>query len=327
MGQRRAKLPRRLTDETIDGKRRPAWWVTATVGCALTIDRGLAVLGMSRPILVVSGFWRSGTTWLQECLAEAFDAKTVFEPLSPMEPRRRVMLGATFATEDVAQAFVPGAGQSGAFWHAFEAAAYGHTGSRFSLSCRRNVRESFRTGVVVKDVRLHRNLLTVHERLHVPVVHIRRHPCAVIASLLAADWHWSFERISLLDCQLPQVDASLLRECDIDTASRLAAFWALHEREAASALKEKPWAHEMTYEAMVQAPQEQIEIARLQLGLGAARDAAVDRPSASIDPEAFDCVAQRRVDYWQTQLSEAEIKRIEHVVSAIYPPWRAHWKA
>lgn len=319
------RFPRRLTDEAINGKKRPAWWVRATVAGALTIDHGFAVLGVSRPIVVVSGFWRSGTTWLQECLAEALGAKTVFEPLSPMEPRRRVTLGGVFATEDVSQAFVPGPDQSLAFWRSFEAAACGQTGSRFSLSCRRNIRESFRSRIVVKDVRLHRNLRKVHERFSLPVVHIRRHPCAVVASLRAANWHWSFERVSLFDWPLPQVDVGLLRECDVDTSSRLAAFWALHEREAACALEDQPWGREMTYEALVQAPREQIEIACLKLGLRAARDAPVDRPSASVDPDAFAYVSARRPDFWRTMLSEHDINRIEHVASAIYPRWRTHW--
>lgn len=326
-GPPQGRPPRRLTDASIDGKRRPAWWVGATIAGALAVDRGLAVLGVSRPILVVSGFWRSGTTWLQECLAEALGAKTVFEPLSPMEPRRRLVLGDAFATEDVSQAFVPGPDQNTVFWRSFEAAAHAQTGSRFSLSCRRSLWESFRTGIVLKDVRLHRNLLAVHERFNIPVIHIRRHPCAVIASLRAADWHWSFERVSLLDWPLPQADAVFLRECDLDASSRLAAFWALHEREAACALHDQPWAREMTYEAMVEAPREQIEIAGSILGLRVALDAAVERPSASIDPTAFAFVATRRTDFWKTLLSEPEIERIEHVASVIYPRWRTHWEA
>ena len=325
--QRPGRRALRLTDETIEGKRRPTSWVGMTIAGALAIDRGLAALGLSRPILVVSGFWRSGTTWLQECFAEGLGAKTVFEPVSPMEPRRRAMLGDAFATEDALQAFVPGPDQDAAFWNCFEAAASGRTGSRFSLSCRRSLWESFRTGIVVKDVRLHRNLRAVHERLDVPVVHVRRHPCAVVASLRAANWHWSFDRLSLLDGPLPQANPGFLCACDGDALSRLAAFWALHEREAALALQGQPWACEMTYEAMVSSPRRQIETAGQKLGLRLAPGTRTERSSASLDPKAFASVVTRRADFWTMVLTPPEIARIEHIVSTIYPEWRTHWAA
>ena len=322
---RRRRRPLRLTDETIDGIRRPASWVRMTIAGALVADRSLALLGLSRPVLVVSGFWRSGTTWLQESFAESLGAKTVFEPLSPMEPRRSRMLGGAFASEDILQSFVPGPSQEPAFWHLLAAAFHGKTGSRFSLSCRRSVWESFRTGIVVKDVRLHRNLRAVHDHFGVPIVHIRRHPCAVVASLRAANWHWSFTRVSLLDWPLPRADLSLLRLCDTDAVSRLTAFWALHEREAASSLRDQPWACELTYEDTVQDAERQIRMAGVKLGLRMGRRVPSERSSASIDPTAFALIPARRTDFWRTILTEREIGRIEDVVSAIYPEWRTHW--
>jgi hypothetical protein len=42
----------------------------------------------------VSGFFRSGTTWFQECIAEGACGKTVFEPLSPYNRRVRLDEGA-----------------------------------------------------------------------------------------------------------------------------------------------------------------------------------------------------------------------------------------
>ena len=325
---RRAKRPLRLTDEAVDGKRRSASWVRMNVAGALGIDRSLAALGMARPVLIVSGFWRSGTTWLQECLAESLGAKTVFEPLSPMEPKRRAALGeAAFSTEDDLQAFVPGPDQDRAFWGSLRAAAHGVHGSRFSLSCRRGLYESFRTGIVVKDVRLHRNLQAAHQHFSVPIIHIRRHPCAVVASLRAANWHWSFERISLLQACFRHEDPGMLREFDGDALSRLAAVWALHEREAAGALRDQPWAHEMTYETMVQTPQRQIEAACAAVGLRMVRYAAADRPSASIDPSAFAATGKRGSDAWRDTLARPEIERIEQVATRLYPAWRALWAA
>ena len=33
--------------------------------------------------LLINGFWRSGTTWLQQTFVDAMDAKSLFEPFSP----------------------------------------------------------------------------------------------------------------------------------------------------------------------------------------------------------------------------------------------------
>src|ERR1700744_1192686 len=62
------------------------------VDIALSLDRATHSLGLSKPVLFVSGFWRSGTTWLQEYLASGFHAKTIFEPLSPLIEARDLML-------------------------------------------------------------------------------------------------------------------------------------------------------------------------------------------------------------------------------------------
>ncbi len=76
---------------------------------------------------------------------------------------------------------------------------------------------------------------------------------------------------------------------------------------------------------MLHDPRRQIETAAERLGLRVAREAVLERPSASLDPKAFASVAARRTDFWTTVLTEPEIARIEHVVSTIYPGWRAHW--
>ena len=165
---------------------------------ARAIDRSLGHLGAARPRLLVSGFWRSGTTWLQESLSTALGAKTVFEPLSPMEPLRRAALLRLHPhdTEDLRQATIPGACPDDAgFWRYLGRTCRGRVATEYLMSCRRDMAESFRRDIVVKDVRLQANLAEFHRRFGVPIVHVRRHPCAVVASLIAADWQPS----SLLD--------------------------------------------------------------------------------------------------------------------------------
>ena len=170
------------------------------VATATAIDRALGHGGATRPVLLVSGFWRSGTTWIQESLAAALTAKTVFEPLAPMDAAAKELLRRRFPddTEDLRQATVLGPCPfDDPLWAVLGDAATGRLATSYLLSCRQTVAESLRTRSVVKDVRLQANLAAFHHRFGTPVLHVRRHPCAVAASLIAADWHWSFARADL----------------------------------------------------------------------------------------------------------------------------------
>ena len=309
------------------GPRRTALSVTAARG----IDAGLGIFGLSRPVLLVSGFWRSGTTWLQECLAVALGAKTVFEPLSPMEPKRRAYLSKIYPDdgEDLWQATVPGpwSVEAGG-WRYLDAACSGRLATEYLMSCRRDVAESRRRAIVVKDVRLQANLRAFNQRYHVPVVHVRRHPCAVVASLLAANWHWSFERAPLsvllprLGEALSEADRSRVLRFDTDALHRIAAFWAVTERLAEEAISGQRWGALLSYEQFSADPAP--VLAELCRTLGLAQHATVDfsLPSASVHPEAFAAYGAAPRERWRTMLTAQEVDRIETVVDATFPEWR-----
>ncbi len=311
----------RLGDETRAGRpRRPAA-IAAGLAAAGLLDAALGLSGLAAPVVLVSGFWRSGTTWLQECLAESLGAKTVFEPLSPQEPRRRAALEPRFpGDEDALQAFIPGPFAEGApDWRALDAACRGRHGGAFLLSCRASVAESARTAIVVKDVRLHANLAGFHRRFGVPVVHLRRHPCAVVASLLAADWHWSFARVTLARLD-PAAEA--LRAFDTDALSRIAAYWAHVERRAALAIDGRAWGRTLAYETLAARPGPVVEDLCGWLGRPQRRTPDFGRPAASVHPDIF-AARPRAPEPWRTRLSEAEVVRVEAIADAVFPAWRA----
>src|SRR5262245_54727605 len=58
---------------------------------AYWIDRTLAFRCDPSETLLLSGFWRSGTTWLQEALRDVLYAKTLFEPLCPLTREMHVV--------------------------------------------------------------------------------------------------------------------------------------------------------------------------------------------------------------------------------------------
>lgn len=326
----------RVIDSSVDGRPRSAARVALGVGVARTGDWMLARLGWARPIVLVSGFWRSGTTWLQECLAESLGAKTIFEPLSPMEPKRRAMTESLFPDdEDALQAFIPAScPDDRTFWTFLDATCTGVYGSRFLLSCRRTVRESFRTGIVVKDVRLQCNLDAFHRRYGVPVVHLRRHPCAVVASLLGANWHWDFGRLRLAAMRSAFLPATagrpaLLQAFDTDALSRIAAVWALSERHVAQALRGRPWARILTYEDLLADPAARLAALCRDLHLVQVHTASFSQPSATIHPDEFAAWSRTAPDRWRQLLSAFNIARVQAIVGALYPEWREEngWEA
>ena len=314
-----------------DGVRRGPWRTALAVAAAGGIDAGLGILGLSRPVLLVSGFWRSGTTWLQECLAVALGAKTVFEPLSPMEPRRRADLSKLYPDdgEDLWQATVPGPwSPNDVAWRYLDAACSGRLATEYLMSCRRDVAESLRPAIVVKDVRLQANLGAFQDRYRVPVVHVRRHPCAVVASLLAANWHWSFEHAPLevllprLGAARPEVERARALRFDTDALHRIAAFWAVTERLAAEGLSGQRWGALLSYERFSRDPAPVLAELCRTLGLGQRATVDFSQPSASVHPEAFAAYGAAPRERWRTMLTAQEISRIETVVDAIFPEWR-----
>lgn len=300
-----------------------------SVGLARAIDAALAASREVAPVLVISGFWRSGTTWLQESLATSLGAKTVFEPLSPMHPRRRAQIATLFDNdEDRLQAFIPPAGLDPAVWTLLDDACSGRYGDPFLMSCRETVRESWRRAVVIKDVRIQNNLPDIHRRYGSPIVHIRRHPCAVAASLLAARWHWSFARVPLRRLNLQSFglspgDEQRLAGWDTDEVSRIAVIWALSERRAAKSIEDQPWSRMIAYEAFCANPCATIASLCGWLGRPQVAVPSAAKPSASIHPDRF--VADREDERWRTQLSSSTIARIERIATDLYSTWRAPW--
>ena len=156
------------------------------------------------------------------------------------------------------------------------------------------------------------------------MIHVRRHSCAVVASLLAADWHWSFERVRLSEV-LPAVADAIPREFDEDAVSRISACWALTEAHVARALHDKPWARLVTYEDAVENPSAMFRSLCLWTNRRQVRTAAFDRPSASIHPNVFTSPSRTHHDRWRRSLSEVRVARIEYVADRLYPSWRDVW--
>jgi hypothetical protein len=195
--------------------------------------------------LILTGFWRSGTTWLQQVLARLIKAKTIFEPLSPivlfpsLQPKQE---GVHSVLDAFLHAFMPyhPIGFDRDLKEYMERAIKGNLPGGWLRVARNNVAEAFRTAVVMKLVRGQLCLGALREMFGCPIVHVRRDPRAVLASVSRRRfWKGWLDSISLSDLLLGPEDgrrehfarwSSEIGHYDKKSPiEKVAAYWALTE--------------------------------------------------------------------------------------------------
>ncbi len=299
---------------------------------ARAVDILVASVGVAKPIAFVSGFWRSGTTWMQELLADILRAKTVFEPLCAQNPIwQRHLIARGLSDLAYQEAFIPGRTEDNhLMWSYLDAAFLATVGSHASVQCRGTVRESFRRAIIVKDVRLQLNLETVHRRYGVPVIHMRRHPCAVVSSLASAvaTWSWDFDDVRLASLFAPFIDdlhgedrerAETAVEFDADAVSRIAAYWAITEHLVDRTLRNRPWAAIVAYEDAVRDPAGTATALCKLIGRRPSRAGNPNVDSVTTDGSSRGVHPRSRPHLWRSRLSIADIDQVYRVVDAIFP--------
>lgn len=298
---------------------------------ARMIDFALAQTGWARPVALVTGFWRSGTTWAQECMARTVAAKTIFEPLSPMIPAyERLIDPLPLHSYAARHAFLPHLrpGHDAEFWRYLDDAFRGYNEGDAALLCRKKVAESLSRRTVVKCVRMQLSLGAIADRYDVPVIHVRRHPGAVVASMLAARWDWNFEELRLSEIlrgfgdgredALGPLDETLVRY-DTDALSRVAAYWALTERAVDEQLAGRPRARVIAYEEAVATPDDTFRDLAAFAGqpMRAAPDPNRDSPVTTAQSRKL--TSSDRAEAWQSRLTPDQIRRIYQIVEAVFP--------
>lgn len=195
--------------------------------------------------LVISGFMRSGTTWLQEAAAEVLNGKSVFEPLgSPELPDGMYSTLLPAETDwNYRHVFMPYAERD--FNHYPQLKLYleqslrGRVGGHWVYRSRRRLSESLRSRVILKEVRAQLCLHAIQETFQVPILHVYRDPRAIIASLNKAQWDKLYHTMSLRAHFLEPRDGRAeffeawrddIEQIDaLSVPERIAAYWSLTE--------------------------------------------------------------------------------------------------
>lgn len=295
------------------------------------VDRAFNAAVGSEPILFVSGFWRSGTTWIQEHLAATLQAKTVFEPLSTaIAPWNDILKREGITNANLREALIPGVALPGSpIWVHFDRTVSGATSCTSSTRARRSLGESLKKKTIVKDVRMQLNLSAIHLRYSIPIVHIRRHPCAVVSSLLDApsnSWKLDFSNIRLAHLFREQMGPRELVsgitinhvDFDDDALSRIACYWALTEKWIDDTLSGKPWARIIDYERMVSNPLAISELCA-SIALQPVRSVSLDVDSSTTFKSVRGTPTRNRISAWRKRMSTKDIERVLNIVSFIHP--------
>lgn len=220
----------------------------------------IAVNVVSGDRLIISGFWRSGTTWLLARACSLLKAKPLFEPFAPDA------YGVTAKSNAQQQIFMPlsFAGLGPQHHTMISRLNRGFARGGLPYFTRNSIAEALRPGIVFKFTRAGFLLEQLNDALNAKTLHIRRDPCAVYSSLRNARWQWSLDDVRLSSLYPESNDDTpadaetkrLLRAYDTSTVRRIAALWALSEKAAEEAARKNSGITIAQYEGLLDSPDE-----------------------------------------------------------------------
>ncbi len=280
--------------------------------------------------LVVSGFWRSGTTWVQELLAGWLDAKTIFEPFHLYVPQTQglfMKLGIASRSPEFRELFVPywppnQLEKAEALLVHYRRALKSTLRGRAVRALRAGWAESWRRRIVVKLTRGQLSLAAAQKTFGFPLLHISRDPRAVVASVRMTDWAWLFDHLTPADLLLGGGDgrAALFagREAEIQAAGnagaagRIATYWAALESGLFESGPTGSTAR-LRYEDLLQSPEAALREALAQVGIDPPTSPLGERrqrASYSTSQGRRKLSTEERLYAWKTVLTPEEIGTI-----------------
>ncbi|PNS07323.1 sulfotransferase domain-containing protein [Solilutibacter silvestris] len=293
---------------------------------ARLIDSALAHHIDPKDCLLITGFWRSGTTWLQQFSARALNAKTVFEPISPDQTDAHGT-----GLKDVSLFHMPFASANFSNNHRLgtylSKAVRSSVADRWTRHLRKNITESFQQRTVLKDVRASLCAHAIVDIMDIRAIHLRRDPRSVLASILRGHWGKWLEPLSL-KAQLLEIDDGRSEyferwRSEIEfydkkcLLKRVTAYWAMTELflEYSFSTKRNKIVLER-YESLVRNPTSGIPAILRRLGYPVLDDASglSYLTSATAVPGRWNASLDDLTNGWRRELSVAQSSDIESVI-------------
>ena len=300
---------------------------------AYQIDHLLSAWVSSGDTLVVAGFWRSGTTWLQESLAKLIKGKTMFEPLA-CAIDNAIPYYSEIATKDLPfrRRYMPYCGDDrlsdDGLRRFFDQILRADVRGQATRVLRNRVTESFRLRIVAKFVRIQLCLRAVQNTFSVPVIYVYRDPRAIIASIKMTKWNYLFDDLSLREHLIEPGDGrasyfsnwqdEILKYDKQHRFVRIAAYWALIERFVKHCYENRQARIAfVSYEELCRKRETMLLEILDGLGLGhfvQGNVNALGEDSFSTSEKRRGASVDQRTTGWQKELSGSEVRMIESVV-------------
>lgn len=277
--------------------------------------------------VLLTGFWRSGTTWLQQSVQDRTGAQCIFEPFSPAcghtwggfhkyddNPNHHVYMPADMnsLTE----------GDHVNLKRSFDGVA--PNGYGYILSP--DFSDALSRTVLVKSTRLGFILPEIIDLYKVRTLHIRRHPAAVFCSLLNTNWSWKFSDVRFSEVYAnhiaPNPYIEKLMEFDQNSVMRFAALWALSEAGAQKAINLK-LADLIFYEDILS--DQQILSNYFSKSLDPPAAYTTSRDSPVTEDNRKNLSATKRAHDWMDRISATDLKLLEKTIQKLAPEIHANY--
>ena len=287
-------------------------------------------------VILIAGFWRSGTTWLQESVSQMLSANTVFEPFDPKVKDYVSTVVPTFLPNDqsINAYHMPFCStnlrQANPILYqylenCFTAKVAGH----WIRTLRTSPLDSFRPFMTVKLVRAQLCLWSIYQEFSCPIIYITRDPRAVISSYQRKNWSSFFDSPFLEDTLLKPQDGryhffekrkeEILRADRSTTLIRTVTFWALLERYVQDYFSlESDNICFLNYEKLVEGQYDDL----INFLRKNDFNCSISDSSNPFLPDSKTTITSRkglnskdRIFSWKKDLQEDEIKQIESIVS------------
>jgi len=273
--------------------------------------------------VVVTGFWRSGTTWLQQIVANAFNSKPVFEPLHPDTDRKDCFaLGRwkeTASLSDV-KAFMPycrDLDNRPRLRSHLRSALMGQLPGSW---VRRDysIQDIVRKRTVVKFVRAQLLIPVLQEEFGCKLFHIRRDPRSIVASMFRGNWGEWIKNMDIENLLLfPNDGRREIFSCysrvikhfnEKSLVYRLTAYWYITEKFVSENIKN---CKVISYKKLVKRGNNY-----LKKSLGFRVKEKVIKKESSTSSRSKKNV-KKRLHNWKRDLNKEKIKRVEKTVEII----------